>query len=201
MTTQKNDAVHETENITLYLRVYLWQRVLPLCLSRLHSEHHPLVIIPQRLRIHGGSPAADWVTEAEGRAHSPSVTRGGGMKEKKNTTKQNPAHCLWDTPTAPPPPPPTSLPGPSLPSHSGIKTTYCLSTIGVKDFLPSHGRRPGPTELQGGNLNSASALRCFLWCIVSDCQARWINDRKITPCDVSVLAGIFWRHNEWTAVH
>lgn len=85
-------------------------------------------------------------------------------------------------------------PAPPSPAHSGIETTYCLSTIGVKDFLPSHRRLPGPTELQGGNLNSASALRClfffsfFLSYIMSDCQAGWINNRQITCCDVSALA-------------
>lgn len=48
-----------------------------------------------------------------------------------------------DTPTAPPP---TSLPWPSLLSHSGIKTTFCLSTKGVKHFLVSHEQSPEPTK-------------------------------------------------------
>lgn len=191
---EKQWSLSKWKHHLLYLSV--WLVVLSQCLHRLHSGHHSLVIIPQRPRIHGGTPAADWVTEAEGRAHSASTTR------EKNTTKQNPAHCQWDTPTAPPPLPPTSLSGPSRPSHSGIKTTYCLSTIGVKDFLPSYGRRPGPTELQVGNIESENALRClFVFCIMRDCLARWINDRQITPCDVSVLAGIFWWHCQWTVLH
>lgn len=158
---------------------------VPAALRASSPRHNPTAAAyPRRL---SGSRLSDW---SWGTSSFP--LRHQGKKGEKNITKQNPAHSLWDTPTAPPPLPPTSLPGPSLPAHSGIKTTYCLSTIGVKDFLPSHGRRPGPTELQGGNLNSASALRCFLLCIVSYCQARWINDRQITPCDVRNLLAAQW---------
>lgn len=64
-------------------------------------------------------------------------------------SKERGADSLTKSPPPPPPThpqqllpsshvPPLTLPPLSLPSHSGIKTTFCLSTIGVKHFLVSH---------------------------------------------------------------
>lgn len=123
-----------------YITVNIWPfnnkcKTLPLC------PHISVWTDPVRLAIRS--------MRAEFGCHNPSdcvfldvsaVTEWQRREELYPLTKS----ASTNTPTSPPlPPPPTK---PPLPSHTGIKTTFCWSAIWVKHFLLSH--EPELSKLQ-----------------------------------------------------
>lgn len=132
-------SCEQREHITFCLRVHRLECVPSAFVSAVLRASWFSCHNPSGRVFHGGSSVTEWQKPRD--ELIPLAKKQNTTHPTHPTHPQPLLHCL-----------PCPSPEPSLPSHSGIKTTFCLATIGVKHFLVSHGQLPESTKLQGGTL-------------------------------------------------